>query len=158
MATSFGSLAEVTWTEAERRCAGVMILTRKGDILTDSEIADLTCVDCRRVNQLRRGSHRDQGPQASRFPCTKSPDGLQEGREGPLTSLRLASESTRTQVQQFGGHGEHRPSLDQDSGRRSSLGVAARHGPLPCLQKVHQVAQGPLLRPGFEGLLASQQS
>ncbi len=29
MATSFGSLAEVTWTEAERRCAGVMILTRK---------------------------------------------------------------------------------------------------------------------------------
>ncbi len=50
MATSFGSLAEVTWTKAERRCAGVMILTRKGDILTDSEIADQTGVDCRRVN------------------------------------------------------------------------------------------------------------
>ncbi len=42
-----------------------MILTRKGDILTDSEIADLTGVDCRHVNQLRRGSNRDQGPQAS---------------------------------------------------------------------------------------------
>jgi hypothetical protein len=27
------------------------------------------------------------------------------------------------------------------------LGVAARPGPLPCLQQVHQVAQGPLLRP-----------
>ena len=61
MATGFGPLAEVTWTEAERRCAGVMILTTKGDILTDSEIADLTGVDCRRVNQLRRGSYRDQG-------------------------------------------------------------------------------------------------
>ncbi len=58
MATSFKPLAEVTWTEAERRCAKVMILTRKGDILTDSEIADLTGVDCRRVNQLRRGSDR----------------------------------------------------------------------------------------------------
>ena len=72
MATGFGPLAEVTWTEAERRCAVVMILTRKGDILTESEIADLTGVDCRRANQLRRGSDRDQGPQASRFPCTKS--------------------------------------------------------------------------------------
>ncbi len=91
MATGFGPLAEVTWTEAERRCAVVMILTRKGDILTDSEIADLTVVDCRCVNQLRMGSDRDQGPQASHFLCTKSPDGLQEGQEGPLTSLRLAS-------------------------------------------------------------------
>ncbi len=50
MASSFGSLAEVTWTEAERRCAGVMILKRKGDILRDTEIADLTGVDCRREN------------------------------------------------------------------------------------------------------------
>jgi hypothetical protein len=75
-----------------------MILTRKGDILTDSEIADLTGVDCRRMNQLRRGSDRDQGPQTSRFLCTKSPDGLQEGQEGPLTSLRLASGSTRTSI------------------------------------------------------------
>ncbi len=98
MATGFGPLAEVTWTEAERRCAVVMILTRKGDILTDSEIADLTVVDCMRVNQLRIGSDRDQGPQASHFPCTKSPDGLQEGQEGPLTSLRLASGSTLTSI------------------------------------------------------------
>ncbi len=44
MATGFGPLAEVTWMEAERRCAAVMILTRKGDILTDSEIANLTGV------------------------------------------------------------------------------------------------------------------
>jgi hypothetical protein len=96
MAIGFGPLAEVTWTEAERRCAVVMILTRKGDVLTESEIADLTGVVCRLVNQLRRGSDRDQGPQASHFPCTKSSDGLQEGQEGPLTSLRLASGSTWT--------------------------------------------------------------
>jgi hypothetical protein len=50
MATGFRPLAEVTWTEAEKRCAVVMILTRKSDILTNSEIADLTDVDCRRVN------------------------------------------------------------------------------------------------------------
>jgi hypothetical protein len=75
-----------------------MILTRKGDILTGSEITDLTGVDCRRVNEVRRGSDRDQGPQASRFPCTKSADCLQEGQEGPLTSLRLASGSTRTSI------------------------------------------------------------
>jgi hypothetical protein len=62
-----------------------MILKRKGDILTDSEIADLTGMDCRRVDQLGRGSDRDQGPQASGFLCTKSPDGLQEGQEGPLS-------------------------------------------------------------------------
>jgi hypothetical protein len=98
MATGFGPLAKVMWTEAERRCAVVMILTRKGDILTESQLADLTCVDCRRVNQLRRGFDRDQGPQVSRFPCTKSPDGLQEGQEGPLTSLRLASGSTQTSI------------------------------------------------------------
>jgi len=47
MATGFGPLPEVTWMEAERRCAVVMILTRKGDILTESEIAYLTGVDCR---------------------------------------------------------------------------------------------------------------
>ncbi len=75
-----------------------MILTRRGDILTDSEIADLTVVDCRRVNQLRMGFDRDQGPQASHFPCTKSPDGLQEGQEGPITSFRLASGSTWTSI------------------------------------------------------------
>ncbi len=98
MAKGFGPLEEVTWTDAERRCAVVMILTRKGDILTDCEIADLIGVDCRRVNQLRKGSDRDQGPQASRFPCTKSPNGLQEGQEGPLTSLRLASGSTQTSI------------------------------------------------------------
>ncbi len=86
MATGFGPLEEVTWTEAERRCAVVMILTRKGDIFTDCKIADLTGVDCMCVNQLRKGSDRDQGPQASHFPCTKSPGGLQEGQEGPLTS------------------------------------------------------------------------
>ncbi len=62
MVTGFGPLVEVAWTEAERRCAVVMNLTRKGDIFTDIEIADLTGVDCRRVNQLRRGSDRDQGP------------------------------------------------------------------------------------------------
>ncbi len=56
MATGFGPLAEVTWTGAKRKCAAAMILTRKEDILTGSEIADLTGVDCRRVNQLRRGS------------------------------------------------------------------------------------------------------
>jgi hypothetical protein len=98
MAAGFGPLEEVKWTEAERRCAAVMILSRKGDILTDCKIADLTGVDCRRVNQLRKGSDRDQGPQASRFPCTKSPDGLQGGQEGPVTSLRLASGSTRTSI------------------------------------------------------------
>ncbi len=42
------------WTEAERRCAVVIILTKTGDILTDSEIADLTVVDRRCVNQLRK--------------------------------------------------------------------------------------------------------
>ena len=31
-----------------------MILTRKGDILTDSEIADLTSVDRRRVYEIRK--------------------------------------------------------------------------------------------------------
>jgi hypothetical protein len=72
MATGFGPLAEVTWTEAERRCAVVMILTRKGDILPESELADLTCVDCRRVNKLRRGSDRDQGPQVSRFVVSRA--------------------------------------------------------------------------------------
>ncbi len=155
MATGFGPLAEVMWTGDKRKCAVVMILTRKNNILTDSKIADLTSVDCRRVNQLRRGSDRDQGPQASRFPCTKSHEGLQEGQEGPLTSLRLASGSTWTSIWRSR---RASPFLDQDSGRRSPLGVAARGGPLPCLQKVHQVAQGPLLRPVFEGLLASQQS
>ena len=54
-----------------------MILTRKGDILTDSEIADLTGVDCRSVNQLRKAltetrdprqviSHAPRAPVASR--------------------------------------------------------------------------------------------
>ncbi len=62
MATGFGPLAEVTWTEAERRCAVVMILTRKGDILTERELADLTCVDCRRVNQLRRALTETRDP------------------------------------------------------------------------------------------------
>ncbi len=130
MATGFRPLAEVTWMEADRRCAVVMILTRKGDILTDSEIAYLTGVDHRHVNQLRRGSDRDQGPQASCFPCTKSPDGLEEGQEGPLTSWRLASGSTRTSVWRswrapsFPGSGQW---------QGSSLGVVARPGPLPCL-------------------------
>ncbi len=39
-----------------------MILTRKGDILTDREIADLTCVDRRRVNQLRKALTETRDP------------------------------------------------------------------------------------------------
>jgi hypothetical protein len=142
MATGFGPLAEVTWTEAERRFAVVMILTRKGDILTESEIADLTGVDCRRVNQLRRGSDRDQGPQASRFPCTKCPDGLQEGQEVPLTYLRLASGSTRTSIWRSWSA----PSFPGSrQWQEIVLGCSRKTRPLPCLQQVHQVAQGPLL-------------
>jgi hypothetical protein len=91
MATGFGPLAEVMWTEAERRCAVVMILTRKGDILTDSEIADLTGVDCRRVNQLRKTLTETGGPQASRFLCTKSPDGLQEGQKHGVRGISCPS-------------------------------------------------------------------
>jgi hypothetical protein len=83
MATSFRPLAEITWTDAERRCAIVMILTRKGDILTDSEIADLTGMDCRCVNHLRRGSDRDQGPQASRFLCPRAPMASRKVRKAP---------------------------------------------------------------------------
>ena len=130
MATGFGPLAEVTWTEAEIRCAGVMILTRKGDILTDSEIADLTGVDCRHVNQLRRGSDRDQGPQASRSCAPRAPMASRKVRKAPS---HLGDWPLGQHRHLFGGHGENRPSLDQDSGRRSSLGVAARPGPLPCL-------------------------
>ncbi len=155
MATSFGPLAEVTWMEAERRCAVVMIRTRKGDILTDSEIADLTGVDCRCVNQLRRGSYRDQGPQASRSRAPRAPMASRKVRKAPS---HLGDWPLGQHGHLFGGHGVHCPSLDQDSVRRLSLGVAARPDPLPCHQQVHQVAQGPLLRPGLEGLLASQQS
>ncbi len=39
-----------------------MILTRKGDILTDREIADLTGVDRRRVNQLIKALTETRDP------------------------------------------------------------------------------------------------
>jgi hypothetical protein len=39
-----------------------MILTRKGDILTNREIADLTGVDRRRVNQLRKALTETRDP------------------------------------------------------------------------------------------------
>ena len=39
-----------------------MILTRKGDILTDSEIADLTGVDRRRVYELRKALTETRDP------------------------------------------------------------------------------------------------
>ena len=51
-----------------------MILPRKGDILTASKIADLTDVDCRGVNELRKAltetrqvvSGASRAPMASR--------------------------------------------------------------------------------------------
>jgi hypothetical protein len=136
-------------------CAVVMILTRKGDILTDSEIADLTGVDRRCVNQLRRGSDRDQGPRQVVSRAPRAPMASRKVRKAPSN---LGDWPLGQHGHLFKGHGEHRPSLAQDSGRRSSLGVAARPGPLPWLQQVCQVAQGPLLRLGLKGLLASQQS
>jgi hypothetical protein len=72
MATGFGPLAEVMWTEAARRCAVVMILTRKGDILTDSEIANLTGVDCSRVNQQKGALTESRDPRQS-FPMHQEP-------------------------------------------------------------------------------------
>jgi hypothetical protein len=83
MATGFGPLPEVMWTEAERRCAVVMILTRKGDILTENEIADLTCVDCRRVNQLRRGSDRDKDPRQVVSRTPRAPMASRKVRKAP---------------------------------------------------------------------------
>jgi hypothetical protein len=83
MATGFGPLAEVTWTEAERRCAVVMILTRKGDILTESEIADLTAVDCGRVNQLRRGSDKTRHPRQVVFRAPRAPMASRKVRKAP---------------------------------------------------------------------------
>jgi hypothetical protein len=87
--------------EAERRCAVVMILTRKGDILTDSEIADLTGVDRRPVNQLRKALTETRGPRQviSRAPRALMASRKVRGIEScPLTSLRLASGSTRTSI------------------------------------------------------------
>jgi hypothetical protein len=101
MATGFGPLAEVTWTEAERRCAVVMILTRKGDILTDSKIADMTGVERRRVNQLRKAltEIRDPWQGVSHAPRDRMASRKVRSTEScPLTSLRLASVSTRTSI------------------------------------------------------------
>ena len=39
-----------------------MILPRKGDILTASKIADLTGVDCRGVNELRKALTETRDP------------------------------------------------------------------------------------------------
>ena len=62
MAKGFGPLAEITWIEKKRRSAILMILVRKGDSLTNSQISDLTGVDSRRVGELHKGPKGDQGP------------------------------------------------------------------------------------------------
>jgi hypothetical protein len=72
-------MVEVTWTEAKRRCAIVMILTTKGDILTDGEIADLTGVDCRHVNPLTET--RDPRQVVSRAP--RAPMASRKVRKAP---------------------------------------------------------------------------
>jgi hypothetical protein len=69
--------------EAERRCAVVMILTRKGDILTDSEIADLTGVDCRRVNQLRRALTETRDPRQVVSRAPRAPMASRKVRKAP---------------------------------------------------------------------------
>jgi hypothetical protein len=131
MATGFGSLAEVTWTEAERRYAVVMILTRRGDILTDSEIADLTCVDCRRVNQLRRDPRQV-------FPVHQEPR-WPPGRSGRPPHIFETGLWVNTDIVLWCGC-KTRPAAMSPTGPSSNSRTT-----------------GPG-RPGLEGLLASQQS
>jgi hypothetical protein len=83
MATGFGSLAEVTWTEAERRCAVVMILTGKGDILTDSEIADLTGVDCRRGTSKEGDLTETRDPRQVISRAPRAPTASRKVRKAP---------------------------------------------------------------------------
>jgi len=60
-----------------------MILTRKGDILTDSEIADLTVVDRRCVNQLRKALTEIRDPRQVVSRAPRAPMTSRKVRKAP---------------------------------------------------------------------------
>jgi hypothetical protein len=64
-------------------CAGVIILTRKGDILTDSEIADLTGVDCRRVNHQEGALTETRDPRQVVSCAPRAPMASRKARKAP---------------------------------------------------------------------------
>jgi len=68
---------------AKRKCAVVMIPTRKDDILTDSEIADLTGVDRRRANQLRKALTEIRDPRQVVSCAPRAPMASRKDRKAP---------------------------------------------------------------------------
>ena len=80
MAKGFTYLAEINWTEEERRSAIVMILVRKGDSLGDGDIADLLGVDRRRVNELRNALRETGDPRKVISRAPKAPMAARKAR------------------------------------------------------------------------------
>ena len=98
MPPGFGPLAEILWTEAERQSAGVMILSRKRDTLSDSDIADPTGVDRRCVYKLQKAlkETRDPNQVISRHGLWRPLE--RGGCHAPSHLLRLASGARRTSI------------------------------------------------------------
>ena len=95
MAKGFGCLAEIMWTEEERRSAVVMILIRKGDILGDSDIADLLGVDRRRVNELRKALKETRDPRKVISRAPKAPMAARKARSQEfINNVRDIMETT----------------------------------------------------------------
>jgi hypothetical protein len=99
--------------------------------LTDSEIDDLTGVDCRRVNQLRKALTETRDPRqvVMVMVCRVV------SSEGDVMPSHIFETGLRVNTDIY----------LEVSGRSSSLGVSAKLGPCHVSQQVHQVAQGPLL-------------
>ena len=83
------------WTEEERRSAVVMILIRKGDILGDSDIADLLGVDRRRVNELRKALKETRDPRKVISRAPKAPMAARKARSQEfINNVRDIMETT----------------------------------------------------------------
>ena len=65
MHQDYFGLQPVKWSQEEKRCAVVMILCQKGDDISDSEIANLTGVDRKRVWELRKMLKETKDPRAT---------------------------------------------------------------------------------------------
>ena len=62
MATPYDELRRMKWNEHERRCAVVQILCKKGDELSNKEVAEMVGVSRQRVSELRKSLLESMDP------------------------------------------------------------------------------------------------
>ena len=169
----YASLKEITFTEAEQRCAVVLCLVQNQGQITNRDISNTTGLNMRTIQRVRSKLEESLNPRETISRSRRSQEDSRKARDAEFVE-KVRTIIDRSPTRSFVSMGKELGvsdktvrscvnedlkadsiALDHPHRWRPPLGLAAGLCPLPCVKCVHGVAPGALLRRRHQGPMAS---